>query len=133
MREVTENDFRMPEFRNAKTEEYEFREDGKVVRKDRWLNAVHHIRNIVGPRGREFEINDVIARVEELHGRWDDAEHGEDPCHEVIDIRLDDGSVLAGCQRIAPSHYTWREGTFDIRPEDFGALAVAWQYTKEAT
>ena len=34
-RTVTEEDFRMPEFRGAKVEDYKFRKDGKIVRKDR--------------------------------------------------------------------------------------------------
>lgn len=63
MREVIEKDFRRPEFRDAKPEDYEFRADGAIVRKDRWENAVHSIRNMVGPSGREFEIDEVIARV----------------------------------------------------------------------
>lgn len=66
MRAVTERDFRMPEFRDAKVEDYEFRSDGKVVRKDRWEYAVHSIRNIVGPAGREFEIADVVEAVRVL-------------------------------------------------------------------
>lgn len=40
-RQVAELDFRLPEFRDAKVEDYEFREDGKLVRKDRWESAVH--------------------------------------------------------------------------------------------
>ena len=40
-RMVTEEDFRMPEFRGAKVEDYEFRKDGKIVRKDRWERGIY--------------------------------------------------------------------------------------------
>lgn len=69
MRAVTENDFRAPEFRDAKCEDYEFRADGKIVRKDRWENGIHSIRNrlaeagVESMKGREFEISDVVAEV----------------------------------------------------------------------
>ena len=47
-REVTELDFRKPEFRHAKVEEYEFRDDGALVRKDRWVCGIRQISSIVG-------------------------------------------------------------------------------------
>ncbi|MEG0969430.1 MAG: hypothetical protein RSG92_29145, partial [Pseudomonas sp.] len=53
---VTERDFRMPEFRDAKPEDYEFRGDGKIVRKDRWETGIYSIRYALGDRRREFEI-----------------------------------------------------------------------------
>lgn len=64
-REVTERDFRAPEFRDAKVEDYEFRGDGALVRKDRWEMAVHRIRELVGQGSRrEFEISEVVAAAE---------------------------------------------------------------------
>lgn len=65
-REVTEFDLRADEFkrRDVKPEDYEFRDDGKIVRKDRWENGIHSIRNIVGPHAREFEIADVVKAAE---------------------------------------------------------------------
>ncbi len=65
-RQVTEKDFRMPEFIDAKPEDYEFREDGKLVRKDRWYRAVISIASIVGISVREFEIEDVIESVRKI-------------------------------------------------------------------
>jgi hypothetical protein len=65
-RAVTERDFRMPEFMNADPADYEFRADGKIVRKDRWESAIHSIHSIVGPEGREFEIPDVVEAVRNL-------------------------------------------------------------------
>lgn len=66
MREVTERDFRMPEYRDAKVEDYEFRADGKLVRKDRWERGIQRIRELVGINDLEFEISDVIEEVERL-------------------------------------------------------------------
>lgn len=65
-RPVTELDFRMPKFRDAKPEDYEFREDGALVRKDRWETGIHKIRSILGDSRREFEIDDIIRAVEAL-------------------------------------------------------------------
>lgn len=69
-REVTEFDLRADEFkrRDVKPEDYEFRADGKIVRKDRWENGIHSIRNIVGPAGREFEIADVVEAARRAFG-----------------------------------------------------------------
>ncbi len=66
MRTVTEEDFRMPEFRGKDPKDYEFRPDGKVVRKDRWETAIHSIRAALGDRRREFEIEDIVGAVEAL-------------------------------------------------------------------
>lgn len=63
MRQVTEEDFRMPEFRGKDPKDYEFRADGKVVRKDRWENAIHKIRYALGDNRREFEIDDIVSAV----------------------------------------------------------------------
>ena len=66
MREVTERDIRMPEFRDAKLEDLEFRPDGKIVRKDRWETGIHKIRRTLGDQRREFEIYDIVRAVEAL-------------------------------------------------------------------
>ena len=66
MNEVTERDIRLPEFRDAKIEDLEFREDGKVVRKDRWETAVRSIRYALGDERREFEVDDIVRAVEAL-------------------------------------------------------------------
>jgi hypothetical protein len=64
--QVTERDIRMPEFKDAELDDLEFRADGKVVRKDRWENAIHSIRYALGDTRREFEISDVISAVRAL-------------------------------------------------------------------
>ena len=65
-REVIEDDLRMPEFRGKDVNDYEFRDDGKVVRKDRWKCGIHRIRIALGDRRREFEVDDMVLAVEAL-------------------------------------------------------------------
>lgn len=66
MRTVTEEDFRAPEFRGAKVEDYEFRNDGKIVRKDRWESGIHRIRALLGDHRKEFEVDEIVAAVRAL-------------------------------------------------------------------
>ena len=67
MREVTEQDFRMPEFRGKDPKDYEFRSgDGKVVRKDRWETGIFRIRDALGDERREFEIDDIVKAVKAI-------------------------------------------------------------------
>lgn len=80
-RAVCEEDLRLPEFRDAKLDDLEFREDGKIVRKDRWEQAVRKIVGIfedmpgssdfTSISRREFEIEDVIKAVQTLVGLQD--------------------------------------------------------------
>lgn len=53
-RAVTELDFRKPEYRDAKVEDYEFRADGALVRKDRWEVGIRTICGLVGMSDRDF-------------------------------------------------------------------------------
>lgn len=66
MREVTEADFRMEKYRDARVEDYEFRPDGALVRKDRWEMAVHSIRCLMELPARDFEIPEVVEAVERM-------------------------------------------------------------------
>ena len=135
-RQVTERDFRMPEFRDAKVEDYEIRADGKVVRKDRWETGIHQIKGIVGSSRGEFEIADVVDAVRKLRGNWEDAEPDEDPGHQTIDLRLSCGTVLARCERgpgQLPFTYHWQFGAIDFTRIDFGADVIEWQRSPEAT
>lgn len=66
-RQVTEADFRMVQFRDAKPEDYEFRDDGVLVRKDRWEMAVRSIASTMGYGARTgFEIDCLLHSVELL-------------------------------------------------------------------
>lgn len=107
-RKVTEQDFRMPEFRDARVEDYEFRDDGKLVRKDRWERAIHSIRFLVGNQKREFEIEEVVEAVRALAKDVDgwtsvDRTLTEDlpPTGTRLELRLVDGSILrnASCDQ----------------------------------
>lgn len=70
-RRVVEDDFRMPEYRGKDPEDYEFRTDGILVRKDRWEVAVKRIADIVDMDISSFEIDDVITAVENLKSPYD--------------------------------------------------------------
>lgn len=60
-REVTLRDMLMPEFRHADPADYEFRGDGKIVRKDRWEAGIRSIACALGINPRDgFEICDVV-------------------------------------------------------------------------
>ena len=79
MRKVTLDDFIMPEFRGQNPDDYEFRGDGKIVRKDRWENGIHRIHTVlmragVMPDEPEFEIDDVVRAVRSLLDKSDDTE-----------------------------------------------------------
>lgn len=68
-REVTELDLRLPEFKHpsVKLEDLEFRNDGKIVRKDRWETGMHQIAAAAGfaTRGDGYEIDEVIDRIQD--------------------------------------------------------------------
>jgi hypothetical protein len=113
-RAVTEADFRLPEFRTAKLEDYEFRPgDDKPVRKDRWQTGIFAIASAVGLLSKRdgFEVSQVVAAVELLtkdgHS-WETEDYPELPA--VLDLKLKDGSVLLGVSvaRTGRSyHTTW--------------------------
>jgi hypothetical protein len=67
-RQVTEDDFRMPEFRGADPKDYEIRRgDGKVVRKDRWETSMRSVASAMGFYGREgYELEDVVEAVRKM-------------------------------------------------------------------
>jgi hypothetical protein len=98
--QVTEKDFRLPEYKDAKAEDYEFRSDGTIARKDRWITGIRKIASIVGFSGRdEWEIDDIVEKVKqldvverewmELGGDWSSVPDGR-----AVDVRLVCGSVL---------------------------------------
>ena len=70
-RKVTLEDFIMPEYRGKNPDDYEFRGDGKIVRKDRWETGIHRIHTLlvdveIMPDSPEFEIGEVVKTVERL-------------------------------------------------------------------
>ena len=67
MRQATQEDFVIPKFRGKNPGEYEVREDGECVRKDRWEMAVQRIRDLVGINHHsDWEICDVVDAVERI-------------------------------------------------------------------
>lgn len=82
-----ERDLRMPEFRDANLEDLEFRDDGKVVRKDRWETGIRKIRDALGDHRRNFEISDVVQAVNALVATFPDLPDEADD---------DDGGSRAG-------------------------------------
>ena len=65
-RSVTERDVRMPEFKDAKLDDLEFRRNGKIVRKDRWETGIQSIRSLLGDCRNEFEITEIVQAVKAL-------------------------------------------------------------------
>lgn len=66
--EVMEKDLRAPEFRDGKPEDYEFRDDGKIVRKDRFVRGMQDIAAILFGARHQYEISEVVAAVHRLQG-----------------------------------------------------------------
>jgi hypothetical protein len=117
-RNVIEADFRMPEFRDAKVEDYEFRDgDDKLVRKDRWERGIHKIASILDMNGRTgFEIEDVIAKVVELNAAnsawltFGDADfdfHLRKEIPPAVDLKFPNGSILCDVERQRDKSFRW--------------------------
>lgn len=68
MRQVTEQDLRAPDFREGAPDQYEFRSDGKIVRKDRFEQGMRDIAAILFGSRHQYEIPEVIAAVHRLQG-----------------------------------------------------------------
>lgn len=63
-RKVTIEDFMLPEFRGQNPDDYEFRGDGKIVRKDRWESGFRRIAALVTGNSRaEYEIEEIVTVV----------------------------------------------------------------------
>ncbi|SFD84376.1 hypothetical protein [Massilia yuzhufengensis] len=68
MREVTEQDLRAPQYREGKPDEYEIRDDGKIVRKDRFVRGMQDIAAILFGARHQYEIAEVVAAVHRMQG-----------------------------------------------------------------
>lgn len=126
-RRVTELDFRKPEFRDAKVEDYEFRGDGALVRKDRWECAVNSIRNLVGIDSRSFEIVDVVDAVRKIvveqEGWFHEMDEDELENGDVIDVQLKDGSILKN------SIFNKTKKSINWSGQEFSENIYAWRLT----
>lgn len=63
-----ERDLRAPAYRDGKPDEYEFRSDGAIVRKDRFQTGMRDIAAIVFGCGHDYEIADVVKAIHNLQG-----------------------------------------------------------------
>jgi len=72
IRKVTKRDFRRLEFMDSDPADYEFRDDGKIVRKDRWETGINRVRFALGMNTREFEIDDIVNAVQALVAQYPD-------------------------------------------------------------
>lgn len=61
---VREQDLRHPDFARGEPDDYEFRDDGKIVRKDRWEMGIRSIASAL--RMHSWEISEVVEAVEAL-------------------------------------------------------------------
>lgn len=85
MRDVTERDLRAREFADGEPSDYEFRPDGRIVRKDRWERAIHSIRCALGDRRREFEVPEIVNAVRALVNSIETPEPPADDEEEDLD------------------------------------------------
>lgn len=137
-REVREIDFRKPEFRDAKVEDYEFRGDGALVRKDRWMTGIYSICSLVGLSGRDFEISAVVDAVGVLtrdslswQAECDADEFLGKTC--VVDVKLQDGCVLTrvqyACGKAGTSSQAAKPATWLWRGMDVPGTVEFWRET----
>lgn len=143
-RDVTEQDFRMPEFRHAKVEDYEFRKDGKLVRKDRWEAGIYSIAGVLGLGTRSgFEIDELVEKARQaaqaagLSEDWTSEDEDLPTSEALCDVRMQDGSVLKGASWLASPNGTgrwqWGDHYFERASEPPVAkeAVVAWRVRGE--
>ncbi len=86
-REVTEFDLRAEEFKHPsiKPEEFEFRADGKIVRKDRYERGFRSLVESAGFSLRGFEIDDVVNKITSVLDVINSDEFDHEKMMEMID------------------------------------------------
>lgn len=63
---VTERDLRDPKYGDGDPDEFEFRDDGSIARKDRWEMGIRSIASAVNVMAKGWEVKDVVDKVQEL-------------------------------------------------------------------
>jgi hypothetical protein len=122
-RTVTEDDFRQPEFRGAKPEDYEFNPAGELVRKDRWMTTVFTLASVLDLDRREgFELVELVDRVRGLAAScglsadWTHVDHENSEGFPTrtgrYDVLLPDGSLLRSvwitvAECVADGNWAW--------------------------
>lgn len=132
MRQVTERDFRKPEFIDANVEDYEIRDDGAIVRKDRWEMGIRRLASMLG-NSRDFEIPDILDKAGETLDRWMTAEPEDFPDMILtpVDLKLACGSILIGCEERG-GDLVWSFSGKLFVAADMGADVLAWRRHKES-
>ena len=69
---VTEYDLRQKEFQHPdiKPDQYEFRGDGALVRKDRWETGIRNIASIFGLQRESWEVEEIVQLVRSKLRVW---------------------------------------------------------------
>lgn len=108
---VTEQDLRKDEFKNMDVDDLEFREDGAIVRKDRWICGISNIACIVGYARKKYEISDIVNAVRDLTCKdWPFFENEQPESDTIISILLNDGCVLKHAKYNKElGFFTWRD------------------------
>lgn len=95
LKEVTEQDFRLPQFRGKDPKDYEFNAHNIPVRKDRWKTGILEAAFLVGVSTRAFEISDVIDAIKEQVGvGWETFSEYVPEQNSMVWLKLTCGSVL---------------------------------------
>lgn len=108
-REVTERDFRRPEFEHADPKDYEFRDDGKIVRKDRWRVGIFRIASEFGFCSRAgFEVAEVVAMAEEMADRrWFKVDEEDYPKPDGTYIGVNSAGFVGAFNEIDDDGVCW--------------------------
>lgn len=120
-KEVTENDFRIEEFKDKKTEDYEFRDDGKIVKKSRWKDGIISIACILGC-SRSFEIDDIVNNIQKMYNIQEKLD--TEDCVEIITEKVDENSYVT-------YYLTDSEDAFNKLTSNFDSLNIEYEHDKE--
>jgi hypothetical protein len=134
-RAVTEDDLRFPEFRGVKLEQLEIREDGKVVRKDRFETAMNIIAGLTtGTRGG-WECDAVVEMVRGMCEHWNTLPQEDfdvdyyPKIGTVVEVKLEDDSVLRNVtlKALRPGVEQWEWAEYP----DLKLPVCAWRVQKQ--
>lgn len=136
VRSVTEQDLRLPEFRDGSPEDYEF-ENGKIVRKDRWKTACETIRVVLG-LAPDCPAEQIAAHVEALTSyftEYEDLEEalpkGAEPPYQDV-ANPPEASCIASLktrhgEQLPDGLYIAERGVWMIGGRDVSKLIGQWR------
>lgn len=114
---VTERDFRKEEFRDANPEDYEFRDDGEIVRKDRWEVGMRRLAEFMGKNS--FEVSDLVDEIRQnlTPQNVDEKFMQSTHCDREI-IVIDSYGYLVTGEFVSPYKFMSKvDGLIDLREE----------------